>query len=87
MFCSFLFYRQDLLALSKVLGDKPYFMGNEPSSLDCTVFGFLDMILTTPVKSKSIYPGFIKENCKNFVEFHERVKAKYWPDYDKCKCE
>ena len=32
---------RDLRAMATLLGNKPYMMGDKPSLLDCTVFGFL----------------------------------------------
>ena len=36
---------KDLAALSLWLGDKQFFHGSRPSSLDCTVFGHLAQFL------------------------------------------
>ena len=33
--------REDIIALASFLGDKAYFMGDQPSTLDATAFGFL----------------------------------------------
>jgi len=40
---------QDLDALSVLLGDKPFFNGDTPSTVDCTVFGHLAQFLYLPM--------------------------------------
>ncbi|MBB5019987.1 glutathione S-transferase [Chitinivorax tropicus] len=45
---------KDIDAVVAFLGDKPFFMGNQPCTLDATVFGFLANLLWTPVKSPVI---------------------------------
>ena len=36
---------RDLKAVSTLLGTKPYMMGDKPSLLDCTVFGFVCQVI------------------------------------------
>ncbi len=42
--------RQDLTALSLLLGDQPYFFGDEPTTTDATVFGLLVMFFRSPTE-------------------------------------
>jgi hypothetical protein len=45
-FSSILFYLlQDLEALSVLVGDKPFFHGAAPTSVDCAIFGHLAQFL------------------------------------------
>ncbi|KAG7170094.1 Failed axon connections-like 6 [Homarus americanus] len=41
--------RKDLNALSVYLGEKRYLMGDEPTEVDCAVFGMLSQILNSPI--------------------------------------
>ncbi|CAJ0585286.1 unnamed protein product, partial [Mesorhabditis spiculigera] len=73
---------KDLDALSTFLGSKHYFFGNEPSSLDVTAFGQLCQVLYTPLVTKGVVPHMHEHN-KNLVDFVERIKAHYWPDWER----
>lgn len=42
--------RQDLSALSHLLGDRPYFFGDEPVTIDATAFGLLVMFFRSPTE-------------------------------------
>jgi len=67
--------KQDLETLSQCLGEKPYFMGDQPTSLDATAFGFLAGLLWDPM------PTPLKQDIrslKNLDEFCERIKQKYY---------
>lgn len=74
--------KQDLEKLSEILGDNPYFMGANPSELDCTAFGLLAEVRWHMPDS---WPGkpYMKERLKNLVDFTDRIKARYWPDWEK----
>lgn len=72
----------DLEALSAVLGDKPYFLGEKFTSVDCTAFGHLvlitDMLYGEPFK-QAIEANPALHNLKAYVA---RVKEAYWSDWD-----
>jgi len=69
---------RDLQALSDYLGDKPWFFGDRPGTLDATAYGILsEMILlktfTAPVFDKArLY--------ENLVDFTNRFHAEYFAD-------
>jgi glutathione S-transferase len=44
--------KQDLDAIAVLLGSKPYLLGENPSSVDATFWGFLTPLLNTPIPSK-----------------------------------
>ena len=44
---------QDIDALSAYLGDKSYFMGDKPTGLDASAFGFLINTLGCPISPRS----------------------------------
>jgi glutathione S-transferase len=68
---------RDLNAISDLLGDKPFFHGAEPTSIDATLFGFLTQTLWVPWDSE------LKQRTlalKNLEPYCQRMKAKYWSD-------
>jgi glutathione S-transferase len=71
--------RRDLHALSTVLGDKPYFLGDQPRSVDATALGILWAISCVPFESaaKSAVEGH-----PNLVAYVSRMRARYWDDFD-----
>lgn len=66
-------------ALSELLGDKSYFMGNKPTGVDATAFGVLAAVLTpfffdTPLRRVLLaHP--------NLVDFVYRMMKRYYPDH------
>lgn len=71
----------DLKAFSEQLGNKPFFMGTEPSLLDASMFGMLVQILYC-TKEDNFMRMKIKEDLVNLEGFVERMKEKYWPDWN-----
>ncbi len=66
----------DLIALSDFLADKPFFFGNEPTSLDASAYGMLANILGTPFDSP------IKDRAQqlnNIVAYCARIRDRYYP--------
>ncbi|GMS99841.1 hypothetical protein PENTCL1PPCAC_22016 [Pristionchus entomophagus] len=73
--------KEDLKAISIYLGDKPYFGGDRPTTIDATMFGHLASIVY--IKSADgILLKYITETCPNLVQFVQRIKEKYWPDWE-----
>ncbi|TRY79376.1 hypothetical protein TCAL_09824 [Tigriopus californicus] len=70
----------DLRALSVQLGENPFYLGAEPSSIDCTLFGHLAQFLYIPMDFPQ--KAFIHRECPNLVAYVERIKAKFWPDWE-----
>lgn len=68
---------QDIDALSACLGNKKYFLGDKPTSLDASAFGLLINTLGCPIESPLKEYGLTKDNLKNYVE---RIKLQYYPD-------
>lgn len=67
----------DIQAFSDFLGDKLFFMGDRPSSLDATAYGILANILWVPIESP------LQDKTKmlpNLAAFCDRMKAKYYAD-------
>jgi glutathione S-transferase len=73
--------KQDLSILSFYLGDKPYFFGDKPTSVDATAFGQLVTLTDTPLASTVIKP-YMQQSTPNLIEFVNRIKQNYWPDWE-----
>jgi glutathione S-transferase len=69
------FANADLTALSISLGDKPFFLGDQPSSIDATLYGFLIQQLWIPWDCPVKQHGL---SLKNLVSYCERMKQKFW---------
>ena len=69
--------REDLDALSGFLGGKPYFLGDQPSSLDASAYGILVNTLGCPIESP------LKEHAltkANLVDYCKRMQAEFFPE-------
>lgn len=67
----------DLDTLSTFLADKPYFMGDKPTSLDASAFGMLINTLRVPIESP------IKEHALglgNLSAYCDRMMAEFYPE-------
>lgn len=71
---------KDLRAMSAFLDDKEFFMGSEPSTIDCTMFGLLSCLLHTA--DSSPLAKVVKEDLKNLVDFCDRMKLNFWLDWN-----
>ena len=67
--------KADLTAISVLLGRKPFFLGDEPSGIDATMYGFLIQQLwipwESPVKQHALELG-------NLDAFCQRMKQRFW---------
>ena len=67
--------KKDIRVLSDVLADKPYFMGDKPTSLDASAFGLLVNLLCAPIESPvKDYAG----SQQNLVVFCDRILQEYY---------
>ena len=66
---------RDLRAIATQLGDKPYFMGAEPSGVDATAFAtvvnIIDPPFDSPVRQEAL-------GHANLVGYSKRLRAKYF---------
>jgi glutathione S-transferase len=66
-------------AIADYLGSKPFFMGNEPSGVDATIFAFtagaLCPIFETPVRAAA-------ERHDNLRRYVSRMTARFYPEHD-----
>ncbi|XP_013782322.1 failed axon connections-like [Limulus polyphemus] len=73
------FGKDDLKVLSEYLQDKPFFFGNEPHLLDCVAFSHLCQFYFVSFGDMKEY---MDSDCANLVSFLERMKERYWPDWE-----
>ena len=69
--------KADLDALSVLLGDQPYFLGDQPSSIDACVFGFLGVSLYVSGDNPLYQYG---ASIENLMRYCERMRARYYPE-------
>ena len=66
---------RDTDSLAVLLGDKPYIMGEKPSSVDATVFGMIASLLApvfeTPIRTAA-------ERQANLVAYRDRIMHQYF---------
>lgn len=67
----------DLDALSAFLAEKPYFMGDKPTSLDASAFGILINTIQGPIESPAKEYGMTKPNL---VAYCERMMTEFYPE-------
>ena len=77
------FSNDDLRAVADYLGEKPYFFGDRPTTIDCVLYGHLVQFLYIPLDFPQ--KAFMAEECPNLVRFVERFREAHWKDWeDKC---
>ncbi len=69
------FVREDLAAVSRILGDKSFLFGERPSSFDAMLYGFLVQLLWVPWQSEVIK---IARSFANLEAYCVRMREKYW---------
>lgn len=67
----------DLRALSTLLGDKPFILGDRPCTLDATVFAFVSGAIAFPGESTARSFALAQ---RNLVEYEQRIKRAYFAD-------
>jgi len=68
---------RDWRAVLTVLGDGPFFFGDEPSGIDAIVFGALATSLLTPIESP--IRDFLRSQPA-FVAYADRMLARFFPE-------
>jgi glutathione S-transferase len=72
----------DLRAAATLLGDQPFFFGQQPTTTDCTLYGFLATTLWAPIP----YAGQHElTQHANLIAFCERMHERYWPELAKAR--
>jgi glutathione S-transferase len=70
--------KADLTAVAAILGDKPFLLGEQPSSFDAAVYAFLANILVFPVDSP--LRRFAQEQ-PTLVRYVERFQQRFFADW------
>lgn len=76
------FGKNDLKVLSDMLADKPFYFGDEPTTLDIVSFAvlsqlhFIDKEVALPLRD------FMSTSCPNLVGHVSRMKERCFPDWD-----
>ncbi|KAK3859174.1 hypothetical protein Pcinc_034686 [Petrolisthes cinctipes] len=76
------FGHNDLTVLSDLLGDKQFFFGDNPSTLDVVAFANLAQVAFMDKEVSYSLRDWMTENCSNLVEFCNRIKERAFPDWD-----
>jgi len=77
------FGKQDLQSLSQLLGDRKFFFGDKPHLLDCVAFAHIAQFVYIPFAG---FDEWMKTETPNLIAHVERIKEKYWPDWERlCK--
>eukprot|EP00095_Tigriopus_kingsejongensis_P003083 snap_masked-scaffold664_size116482-processed-gene-0.7 protein:Tk03083 transcript:snap_masked-scaffold664_size116482-processed-gene-0.7-mRNA-1 annotation:"hypothetical protein CGI_10005286" len=71
----------DLKAFSEQLGNKAFFMGEEPCLLDASMFGMLCQVLYC-TREDNFMKKKIQDELSNLEGFVNRIKEKYWEDWE-----
>lgn len=67
--------RADVAALSALLGDRPFVLGEKPRSVDATVYGFLSNVLDVPMETS--LSEAVREHA-NLTAYAARMRARYY---------
>ena len=65
----------DVQALSVLLGEQPFFMGERPGVVDASAYGSLANVLAFPVRTPL---KLAVESHPNLVQFCRRIESAYW---------
>ncbi|KAG0721615.1 Failed axon connections [Chionoecetes opilio] len=76
------FGHNDLMVLSDLLGDKHFFFGDSPTTLDVVAFANLAQVAFMDKEVSYSLRDWMSENCANLVEFCNRVKDRAFLDWD-----
>jgi glutathione S-transferase len=68
---------RDVTALSDFLGDKPFFLGEQPTSLDANAYAVISNILWVPIASP--LQDYARK-LTNLGSYCDRMKAKFYPE-------
>ena len=65
----------DFRALSDFLDDKPFFMGEQPTTLDATAYAFIGNVIKPPFKSPIV--DYVIE-LDNLCQYYERMRQEFF---------
>lgn len=76
------FGHNDLKVLSDLLADKPFFFGDDPTTLDVVAFANLVQVAFMDKEVSYSLRDWMIEHCSNLVDFCNRVKDRAFPDWE-----
>lgn len=76
------FGQEDLKVLSDVLADKPFFFGDEPTTLDVVAFAHVAQIYFLDKEVEWALRDYMIESCPNLVGHVSRMKERCFADWD-----
>ncbi|KAL1502288.1 hypothetical protein ABEB36_007454 [Hypothenemus hampei] len=76
------FGQEDLKVLSDTLADKPFFFGDEPTTLDVVVFAHVAQIYFLDKEVEWALRDYMTESCPNLVGHVNRMKERCFSDWD-----
>merc|ERR1712136_73281 len=68
--------------MGDMLGDKPFFFGEEPTTLDVVAFSSIAQLVAIEKEVAHPLRDWLLENAQNLVQHFEKMKEKYYPDWD-----
>jgi glutathione S-transferase len=71
-------HNKNIDALDDLLGDQPYFGGNQPGVVDCTVFATLENFLNLPMSYVGLF-DYISSKSR-LVDYVERIRTNFFAD-------
>jgi len=74
--------KDDLQVLTDMLGDKPFFFGEEPTTLDVVAFSNIAQLVVVEKEVAHPLRDWLLENAQNLVQHFEKMKEKYYPDWE-----
>ena len=69
-------------AVSDLLGDKPYMLGDEPTSVDAAVYSSLTHCMFTPFPSPI---GAYANSKKNLLDYVNRIQKQHYMEFDRAR--
>jgi glutathione S-transferase len=68
---------EDISAVSELLGDRRFFLGDQPRGVDALAYAFLANFLVPPLQSPIVEAARARDNL---VRYCDRMRALYWPE-------
>jgi len=78
----FEFGKQDLTVLEDTLGDKQFFFGEKPTTLDVVAFAHLSQIAFVDKCVEYDLRDWMADNCPQLMGFLDRLKERSFPDWE-----
>lgn len=76
------FGQNDLKVLSDLLGEKDFFFGDKPTTMDVVAFANLAQLVYMDAEVEVALRTYLSEHCPNLSSFCQRIKERAFPDWD-----